>query len=127
MKLLLDTHTFLYAIGAPQRLSNKVRKALQDPAVERWISAASLWEIAVKIQIGKLDLPANEAFFREQSALLHAKHLAVDFRHSLRLFQLPLIHRDPFDRLLIAQAIEEGLTLVSKDERISEYQVPTYW
>jgi PIN domain nuclease of toxin-antitoxin system len=72
-------------------------------------------------------LPANDAFFREQSALLHAKDLAVDFPHSLRLFQLPLIHRDPFDRLLIAQAIEEGLTLASKDERISEYQVPTYW
>ncbi|MFN0106506.1 MAG: type II toxin-antitoxin system VapC family toxin [Bryobacteraceae bacterium] len=127
MKLLLDTHAFLFAIGQPERLSSAVRDALIDPDLPRWVSAVSLWEIAVKIQIGKLELPAAPAYYREHIRRLRANVLAVEARHSFELFRLPPLHKDPFDRLLVAQARGDEMTLVTRDESIGRYSVPVLW
>jgi PIN domain nuclease of toxin-antitoxin system len=127
MRLLLDTHAFLLAISSPELLTAKGRRLLTDPEVERWVSAVSLWEIAIKIHIGKLAMPLERSFYAQHLRALNAQTLAVDLRHSLALFGLPLHHRDPFDRLLIAQAQEEGLTLLTRDEAFKAYEVATVW
>ena len=127
MKLLLDTHVFLFAINEPERLSRKVRSLLLDPKVPRWFSAISLWEIAVKIQIGKLDLPQESEFYLRHMLTLKAQVLDVGLRHSLGVLGLPLHHKDPFDRLLVAQARQEGMVLVTMDPLIQQYDVQTRW
>ena len=127
MKLLLDTHAFLFAINEPERLSPKVVSLLGDPNVPRWLSAVSLWEIAVKIQIGKLDLPQDSEFYLRHSRALKAQMLEVSGTHSLGLFDLPLHHKDPFDRLLVAQARAEDMILVTLDPFIKRYDVQTIW
>jgi PIN domain nuclease of toxin-antitoxin system len=127
MKLLLDTHAFLFAIADPQQLTARVRAWLTDPTIERWVSVVSIWEIAVKVQIGKLSLPLDRKYYSAHLRALKARPLAVQLDHSLAMLKLPLHHRDPFDRLLIAQAMEEGLTLVTRDNAFSEYSVETVW
>ena len=127
MKLLLDTHAFLFAIGDPDELSPKTRKALLNSDISRWVSAVSLWEIAFKIQIGKLNLPANPSFYREHLQQLGAAILPIDSNHSFELLRLPLHHKDPFDRLLIAQARVEDMTLVTRDKNVRHYDVRTLW
>jgi PIN domain nuclease of toxin-antitoxin system len=127
MRLLLDTHAFLFAINPFERLPPKVLGFLEDPTVERWVSAISLWEIAIKVRIGKLPLPSEPAFYTRHLASLGAHLLPVDAAHSFTLFALPLHHRDPFDRLLIAQAITEGLTIATIDPAFAAYDVPTVW
>jgi PIN domain nuclease of toxin-antitoxin system len=127
MTLLLDTHAFLYAIGDVQRLSSVVRRRLEDPATKRVVSVVSLWEIVVKIQIGKLQLPEDPRFYQEQLALLHADLIPVEARHIFELMRLPLLHRDPFDRLLIAQARRDSLTLVTSDSAMGDYAVERLW
>ena len=127
MRLLLDTHAFLFAIAEPSQLTAKMRGLLADPEVERWVSAAALWEIAVKVQIGKLEAPLDRAFYVAHLGALKARALAVNLEHSLAMLKLPVHHRDPFDRLLIAQAVVEGMTLVSRDEVFGAYGVETVW
>ncbi len=127
MKLLLDMHVFLFAINAPERLSPKVERLLRDPKVPRWLSGVALWEIAVKIQIGKLDLPRDSGFYLRHMLTLKAQVLDVGLRHSLGVLDLPLHHKDPFDHLLVAQAREEGMILVTTDPFIQQYDVQTLW
>jgi len=127
MKLLLDTHAFLFAISEPQELSPPVRDLLLDETVSRFVSVVSFWEIATKIQIGKLDLPSNAAFYQQHLRRLCAVVLPVESRHTFELFRLPLLHKDPFDRLLVAQARVDSLTLVTRDEFIPKYDVPVLW
>jgi PIN domain nuclease of toxin-antitoxin system len=127
VRLLLDTHVFLWAVNYPEKLSKPVRELLVDPAVERWVSAISLVELAVKVQKGKLELPLRREFFVEHLGLLQAKMLAIEAEHSFALFSVPRHHGDPFDRLLIAQAQTEGLTIATKDEAFGLYDVPTVW
>ena len=127
MRLLLDTHAFLFAIAEPEQLTTKTRRLLTNPSVERWVSAVSLWEIAVKVHIGKLAMPLDRAFYLRHMEALQAKTLAVSLQHSFALLELPLHHRDPFDRLLIAQAREEGLTLVTRDTAFQAYDVARVW
>ena len=127
MKVLLDTHAFLYAINEPERLSSKVVNVLLDPSVPRWLSAISLWEIAVKIQIGKLNMPRESAYYLKHLQQLKAQVLDVGSRHSLGVFDLPMHHKDPFDRMLIAQAREEKMVLITKDPVIRQYEVETLW
>lgn len=127
MRLLLDTHAFILAITEPEQLTPQVREWLSDPGVERWVSVVSLWEIAIKAQIGKLALPLERRFYTEHLDALRAGTLAVELRHALSLVTLPKHHKDPFDRLLIAQAMEEDLTLVSRDSAFAPYAVKRVW
>lgn len=122
MRLLLDTHVWLWMIGPSHRLSAEVRKALADRENDVFLSAAAVWEIGIKYAAGKL------ALVTPPSTLVptHLKRsgvrpLPVGVQHALRAAELPMHHRDPFDRLMVAQALEEGLTLVTADPRLTAY------
>lgn len=117
MRLLLDTHAFLWFVGGDTSLSVPARSAIEDPDNEVFVSVASAWEVAIKVSLGKLrvDAPTVEAFFDEQMDGNGFGYLPIDPPHAFRAAALPFHHRDPFDRLLIAQALEESMTLVSKE------------
>jgi PIN domain nuclease of toxin-antitoxin system len=128
MKLLLDTVTFLDAVLDPKSLSSRVKDLLVDPDNERYFSIVSSWEIAIKYSMGKLALPdVPERFIPEHRDKLAADTLAVDEESVLHIVRLPPLHRDPFDRLLICQAIVHGMVLVTPDPRIPRYPVRTLW
>ena len=127
MRILLDTHTFLFAIFAPHVLPPRLTAILLNPDTERWVSAVSHWEIAVKVQIGKLNAPSDPAFYVRHLERLQAKTLPLELPHSLQLYRLPLHHKDPFDRLLISQAMVENLTLASRDKDFAAYPVQQIW
>lgn len=124
MKLLLDTHVLLWALGDVANLAPRAAAALRDPANDVIASAASFWEIAIKASLGKLELPGPPADW-----LLPAvertgfETLAVEPAHALAAGALPPHHRDPFDRMLIAQAALEDLTFVSRDARLGAYGI----
>jgi len=128
VRLLLDTCTFLWIVGGAKDLSPSARQAFADPANEVFLSAASAWEIAVKHRLGRLPLPAPpEAFVPAQRAAHGVEPLPVDEEAALHLAKLPDIHRDPFDRMLVAQAMVAGLVLLTPDVQIREYPVRTLW
>jgi PIN domain nuclease of toxin-antitoxin system len=127
VRVLLDTHTFLFAINPVERLPLRVKELLLDAEVERLVSVVTVWEIATKIRIGKLDLPENAHFYSTHIRALGAKVLPVELAHSFALFSLPLHHRDPFDRMLIAQAKAEDLTVLTQDAAFPPYDVPVLW
>ncbi len=124
MKLLLDTHVFIWWADHPEKLSPAALSALKDEANELLLSVASVWEMQIKIQLGKLklSLPLKELIENQQETNdLTVSPVALT--HVLALDTLPFHHKDPFDRLLIAQSIEEDLTLVSADSKFSAYSV----
>ena len=123
MRLLLDTHALIWALDEPDRLPAKIHEAFDTGVV--FVSAASTWEIAIKVAVGRLVFPIDAL----PGAMIDAafEELAVNITHSLGAATLPLLHRDPFDRLLIAQARHERLTLVSRDPDIRRYPVDTLW
>lgn len=127
MKLLLDTHAFLYAAAAPESLGAKTKALLTDDDNERAVSGVTLWEVAIKTQLGKLAFFSEAWHYSHAIRAIGASYLPVEERHAMRLFDMPLKHRDPFDRLLIAQALEDGYTLVSKDRQFKQYGVPVIW
>jgi PIN domain nuclease of toxin-antitoxin system len=128
MRLLLDTHAFLWWVADAPELSGKARKAIADEANTCFLSLASCWEMAIKSGLGKLKLSmALERFIPEQMAANGFNLLNIDFRHVAKVEFLPSHHRDPFDRLLIAQAQTEKLTLVSADSALSDYGVKRIW
>ena len=125
MRLLLDTHVFLWWVNDDPLLKPKLRKAISSSANECLFSVASAWEIAIKISLGKLDLGQDlERFLPEQLATNRFQLLPVSLTHTLRVAALPWHHRDPFDRLLIAQCQAEGLTLVTADAALAAYDAP---
>ena len=122
IKVLIDTHVLLWGLQDEAKLSSRVRELL--PSAEVWISVASLWEIITKVQVGKLDLPAPVGDYL--SAKLKANGVSVlplTFDHVRRLEKIPLHHRDPFDRIMVCQSIEHGLTLVTVDPLLAQYPV----
>jgi PIN domain nuclease of toxin-antitoxin system len=122
--LLLDTHVLLWSLDDVSRLSPSALEAVGDGATEVFVSAASAWEISIKRAIGKLQAPADlRDAIREASFM----DLDVTFAHASRAGGLPPHHSDPFDRMLVAQAQSEGLTLVSADERLAAYDVQILW
>lgn len=125
MKLLLDTHIWLWMQQDKDRIPSPVRRKLSRDSASLHLSAACVMEIAIKLSIGKLrmDLPASE--FVERLLSQGVIPLPVDIDHALAAGALPLHHRDPFDRTLVAQARVEGFTLVTADPRIMQYSVPT--
>jgi PIN domain nuclease of toxin-antitoxin system len=128
MKLLLDTITFLDAVLRPRDLSSRAKDLVLDEQNDRYLSIASSWEIAIKYSAGKLDLPAHpEQFVPQHRDHLAADVLPIDEESVLHLPRLPLHHRDPFDRLLICQAIIHGMAIVTPDDRIAKYPIRTIW
>jgi PIN domain nuclease of toxin-antitoxin system len=124
VRLLLDTHVWLWWMTHPERLAKHVYDVISD-AQEVRLSAASVWEATIKHARGKLPLPVAITELVVASARdAGMTRLAIDDRHALAVADLPALHRDPFDRLLIAQALVEGLTLVTADEQVRAYDVP---
>jgi PIN domain nuclease of toxin-antitoxin system len=127
MRLLLDTHTFIWWDSDPARLSAVALAALRDPANAVWLSVVSVWEIIIKAQIGKLNLrlPLPHIVTQQQANGLQV--LPVTLPHVLAVEGLPPVHKDPFDRLLVAQAVVEGVELVSADQVFAHYPVRLLW
>jgi PIN domain nuclease of toxin-antitoxin system len=125
--LLLDTHAFLWWVSADERLSPNARDAISS-AEHVVVSDVSLWELTVKVSIGKLRLdPSAAEWFEHHTNRSRFRELSITRRHLADVALLPLLHRDPFDRLLIAQARVENLALVSSDAEIAKYDIRTLW
>jgi PIN domain nuclease of toxin-antitoxin system len=128
VRLLLDTHTFLWWCAADARLSAAAVQAISDAESEVFVSAVSAWEISIKARLGKLPLPEHPKRFMTQMLARHAfGTLVITPLHALAEHDLPVLHHDPFDRLLIAQARLEGLRLVTNDAEIARYGMPMLW
>ena len=128
MKLLLDTHTFLWLVEGNSKLSAAAQIALADPANELFLSVGSVWELAIKTGNKKLTLSDPlDAFVSKWIVAYQMFLLPIDISHALAVGGLPDHHRDPFDRILIAQAMVEGMTLVSADNKFAPYSVPILW
>lgn len=127
MNLLLDTHTLIWLGENDPQLSLIAKSAIESPANTKFVSVISFWEIAIKVNLNKLILikPLGQIIkeIEESDALI----LGVSPAHTLLIETLPVIHRDPFDRMLIAQASVEGLTIVTRDQHFSDYGVPVLW
>ena len=124
MKLLLDTQLLLWAAGQPERLSAAARRLLDDPRHELIFSAASLWEIAIKNTLGREDFRVEPRLLRRGLLDNGYTELPITSQHAVNIDGLPLLHKDPFDRLLLAQALVEGITLVTGDELLAQYLDP---
>jgi PIN domain nuclease of toxin-antitoxin system len=128
MRALLDTHAFLWWITDSPRLSSRVREIIADGRNELFFSAASGWEIGIKARLGRVEIPGDlERFLTEQLSQNAIQVLPIYLSHALRTYTLPGHHRDPFDRLLVSQALLERLPIMSADSQISRYPVETIW
>jgi PIN domain nuclease of toxin-antitoxin system len=126
MRILLDTHIFLWFISGDTQLSKDVRDAIRDPDNEVYLSAISVWEILVKYQLGKLPLPEHpETYLPKQRDLHQILSLALDENSVAQLTKLPPLHRDPFDRMLVYQALQNGLTIATVDAAVRAYSIST--
>jgi len=132
--VLLDTHAFLWIIGNSPRLGKKAKRIFLDEKTECFLSTASVWEMAIKISIGKLQLepdsrkqPDLATFLVEHLEENEIAQLNISFEHAAGTQRLPLLHRDPFDRMLVAQAQKEDLTILSADPIFSKYGVKRIW
>lgn len=121
MSFLLDTHLLLWAAGAPERLPPAARVILEDPNSVLAFSAVSLWEIVIKRGLGRADFVVEPRALRRGLLDNGYREVPVLSEHALAIERLPLLHRDPFDRMLVAQAQEEGMTLLTTDERVAQY------
>ena len=124
MKLLLDTQLLLWAAGEPKRLSPAARRLLSDPRNELMFSAASLWEIAIKSTLGREDFRVEPRLLRRGLLDNGYVELPVTSQHAVSIDGLPPLHKDPFDRLLVAQAISEGITFLTSDAPLAQYPGP---
>jgi len=128
MRLLLDTCSFLWLITEPERLTARVRAALQEPENEVFLSAASVWECAIKQKQGRLPLPGDPARFLTEQRVAHGiAALPIDEDAVAQIGKLPDHHRDPFDRILVCQALIGGMSIVTPDEGIARYPVSLLW
>jgi PIN domain nuclease of toxin-antitoxin system len=124
LKFLLDTHVLLWAAGQPDRLPARARRLLGDPRNELIFSAASLWEIAIKKGLGRADFQVDARLLRRGLLDNGYGELAVTSEHAVVIDGLPPIHKDPFDRLLVAQSMVEGITLLTTDPLVAQYPAP---
>ncbi len=124
MKFLLDTHLLLWAAGEPRRLSKQARALIDNPDNELLFSAASLWEVAIKRGLGRKDFKVDARLLRRGLLDNEYRELPIISDHVVATESLPLIHRDPFDRILVAQATVEGITLLTIDSLVSQYPGP---
>ena len=124
MKLLLDTHLLLWAAGLPDQLPATARLLMEDPQNELLFSAASLWEIVIKRGLGRSDFQVDARVLRRGLLDNGYQELVITSEHSVSIDSLPPIHKDPFDRILVAQAIVEGITLLTADAVVAQYPGP---
>ncbi len=124
MKLLLDTQLLLWAAGQPKRLSRAARELLDDQRNELVFSAASLWEIAIKSTLGREDFRAEPRLLRRGLLDNGYVELPITSQHAVSIDSLPPLHKDPFDRLLLAQALSEGITLLTSDAQLAQCSGP---
>ena len=128
MKYLLDTHAFLWFVLDDKRISTTAKSIIKDSKKEIFFSAASAWEIAIKMKLNRLRIKGNlEPFIIEQLSTNNIVPLSITIYHSLYIEQLPQIHKDPFDRIIIAQSIVENLQLISTDKNIRKYNIKVVW
>ena len=127
MNLLLDTHAFLWFVTGDVRLSRAARRALEADEAELTLSAASVWGLAIKAGLGRLSLPASVAEYVAEKVADGFAVLPVEWTHAAGVEKLPPHHRDPFDRLLVAQALAEDLPIVTNDPALSAYGVQVVW
>jgi len=127
MKYLLDTHTLIWLIEASSKVSSDIKEKLKFPGNQIYLSSVSLWEIAIKSSLGRLELksPFNKLLSDLNSTNITILQIENDYLE--KLTTLPLIHKDPFDRLLISTALVEGMTIITTDENIQKYTVPWIW
>ena len=128
MKVLLDTHAFLWLVTNDDRLSENARQTFLNTENSLYFSAASLWEICIKMSLGKISL--RDGWFQtiqEEMEINTIQWLPIEMAHCAEVSELPFHHRDPFDRMLIAQAIVEELKLLSRESRLSDYPIDLIW
>ena len=124
MKLLLDTQLLLWAAGQPERLSPRAKRQLNDPANELLFSAASIWEITIKTSLGRDDFRVEPRVLRRGLLDNGYVELPITSEHAVNVNAFPPLHKDPFDRLLLAQALVEGITLLTADAQLARYRGP---
>jgi PIN domain nuclease of toxin-antitoxin system len=128
VRLLIDTHAFLWWVGDSRELSRRARAAIGGSRNECLVSIASGWEIAIKVSLGELRIEGSlDRFLPEQIAANGFRPLPIDLKHAARVAALPFHHREPFDRLLAAQALEEDLALVTADPVFAKYGIRRVW
>jgi PIN domain nuclease of toxin-antitoxin system len=127
MDLLLDTHSLIWFLNGDEKLSDKVKIAIEDSNNSKIVSIASIWEIAIKISLDKFRFPKGFKYFLDMVEENGLEILPITFEHAMVLSTLEFIHRDPFDRLLIAQCMADNLILATKDDNIKRYNIKTIW
>ncbi len=124
MRLILDTHLLLWSAGPSPRLPRQVQRLIDDTGNELLFSAASLWEIAIKSALRRPDFRVDAALFRRNLLNNGYRELVITGEHAVAVASLPLLHRDPFDRILVAQSVVEGITLLTTDPLVAQYPAP---
>jgi len=127
MRNLLDTHTLIWFLNGGAQLSDVARSAIEENGVINYISIASLWEIVIKVSLGKLDLKTTFQNVSQQIENNGFGILPISFSDTAHLLNLPFFHKDPFDRIIICQSINNNLALLSKDEQFSSYGIVSIW
>jgi PIN domain nuclease of toxin-antitoxin system len=127
MNILLDTHTFLWYLQDSKELSSKAAEILEDSSNNLWLSIASLWEISIKLGLGKLTLRNSFSDLEAVLQQLKIEVLPISFSDTERYLNLPLHHRDPFDRILVAQSMNHSLVLISRDLAFDDYNIQRLW
>jgi PIN domain nuclease of toxin-antitoxin system len=127
MDLLLDTHSLIWFLNGDEKLSDKAKSAIEDPTNSKIVSIASIWEIAIKISLDKFRFPKGFKHFLDMVEDNGFEILPITFEHAIELSTLEFIHRDPFDRLLIAQCMTDMLIIVTKNDNIKRYNIKTIW
>ncbi len=127
MRNLLDTHTLIWFINGDKQLSKKAQKEIELKGAENFVSIATLWEMAIKVSLDRLDLKASFEQVGEQILQNSFQILPISFQDIVTLSSLPFYHRDPFDRMIITQSITNNLVLISKDKLFDQYEVKKIW
>lgn len=124
MRLLLDTHLLLWTVIQPDRIAIPVRRKIEDPTNDLHFSVVSIWEVAIKRSLGRADFTVDSQVLRRSLLDSRYEEVTVDGTHAVAVEALPLLHKDPFDRLLVAQAMVEGIVLLTSDARLARYPGP---
>ncbi|MEA5569391.1 type II toxin-antitoxin system VapC family toxin [Anabaena sp. UHCC 0399] len=128
MRALLDTHTFIWWVIDDNRLSSTARNIIADPGNNLFFSAASAWEIVIKVRLGKLNLPEPpETYIPSRLTINRFESLPIHMNHALQVVNLPALHQDPFDRIIIAQSQVEKMPIITVDNKIKQYPVDVIW